>query len=136
MHLYHSQADSKNIALVNEIDIQLMPVTDNNMIKLVLRNLISNAIKFTGTGGEVRISGKMNNNSMIISVKDNGKGIDSKQIEKIFSSERFTTYGTANEKGTGLGLLLCKEFIERSGGKISVISELGKGSTFTFTVPL
>lgn len=100
-------------------------------------NLISNAIKFTNNGGEINIEATKNPENIIISVSDNGVGIPKDTLSKLFDiSEVITTSGTAKETGTGLGLLLCKDFIESHSGKIWVESEVGKGSYFKFTLPL
>lgn len=110
--------------------------TDLNMYKTVLRNLISNAIKFTNKGGNIRVFAKKGLKETTISVTDNGVGIESNVISKIFEvKEKHTTLGTQNEKGSGFGLKLCKELIEKQGGKIWVESEVGRGSTFKFILP-
>ena len=110
---------------------------DVDMFKAVLRNLVSNAIKFTNTGGTINITAKQMNSNITISVSDNGIGIAPHNLMKLFEmSEVSTTKGTAEETGTGLGLLLCKEFVEKHGGKIWVESEIGKGSDFKFTLPI
>jgi len=106
------------------------------MLKTVLRNLVSNAIKFTKTGGAIIINAEVNPDNVTISVSDNGNGIPPENLAKLFNiSEVLTTKGTAGETGTGLGLLLCKDFVEKLGGKIWVESESGKGSRFSFTMP-
>ena len=105
------------------------------MLKTVLRNLVSNAIKFTKSGGSININTEKKSGFVIISVSDNGIGIQSENKAKQFNiSEVLTTKGTAGETGTGLGLLLCKEFVEKHGGRIWVESEAGKGSEFKFTL--
>jgi len=107
------------------------------MLKTALRNLVSNAIKFTNNGGEININAKVNSADVTISVSDNGIGIPSENLTKLFDiSEVLTTLGTAKETGTGLGLLLCKEFVEKHGGKIWVESKVGKGSDFKFALPI
>jgi two-component system sensor histidine kinase/response regulator len=107
------------------------------MLKTVLRNLVSNAIKFTNNGGAINITAEENPGNVTISVSDNGIGIKPNSLSKLFDiSQIITTTGTAKETGTGLGLLLCKEFVEKHGGKIWVESEEGKGSDFKFTLPI
>jgi len=102
---------------------------------LVFRNLILNSIKFTEGGGRIWVETKESENDLTISVSDNGVGITKEAQSIIFEKTAgYTTRGTANEKGTGLGLILCKEFVERNGGKIWVNSEPGKGTTFSFTL--
>jgi len=107
------------------------------MILTVLRNLISNAIKFTNESGKVTIGYKLMDNTVELYVKDTGIGMNKQQIEKLFKiEENVSTPGTNKEKGTGLGLILCKEFVEKHKGRIWVESEEGKGSTFSFTLPV
>ena len=107
------------------------------MIHALLQNLVVNAIKFTPKNGRVSIDAKQSGGEMIISVSDSGIGMDNLTIENLFRIETsFTIRGTENEKGTGLGLLLCKEYVDRHNGRIQVTSEPGKGSTFRVTIPL
>jgi signal transduction histidine kinase len=130
-------AIGKSIELICDVDESLTILADKNMIKTILRNLISNAIKFTHRNGEVKISARISHKHVDISVSDNGIGMTQATISKLFRLDaNLSTRGTDNEKGTGLGLFLCKEFVEKHGGKIWVVSELGKGSTFNFTLPL
>ncbi|MEK6782740.1 MAG: tetratricopeptide repeat-containing sensor histidine kinase [Bacteroidota bacterium] len=125
----------KKIEMVNLIPERLTALADLNTINLVFRNLILNAIKFTESGGKICIEAKENENDLTISISDTGVGIASDVQSFIFENTSvYTTLGTANEKGTGLGLMLCKEFVERNGGKIWVTSELGQGSTFSFSL--
>jgi signal transduction histidine kinase len=106
------------------------------MIKTVLRNLISNAIKFTHKNGKVEVKAMPENKNIVISVSDNGIGMTKETIAKLFRIDaNLTTHGTEDEKGTGLGLFLCKEFVEKHGGRIWVESEAGRGSTFKFLLP-
>ncbi len=101
----------------------------------MLRNLIMNAIKFTFTGGEITIKATEQESQLTLSVSDTGQGISSRNLAKIFTDQRFTTLGTTQEKGTGLGLMLCKEMVESLHGRISVTSEEKIGSVFTITLP-
>ncbi len=130
------QADLKNIKLLkNYIDITVF--ADENMINTIVRNLISNAIKFTLPGGSIEASAKQNNDHAEISVKDTGVGMDNATLEKLFRiDQNIKSTGTFGETGTGIGLILCKEFIEMNKGKITVESISGKGSVFTFTLPV
>jgi PAS domain S-box-containing protein len=110
---------------------------DENMLKTIVRNLISNAIKFSNEGGFIYIYTEKQQDMVTIVVSDNGVGIDNENQAKLWNSAQpYTTYGTKKEKGTGLGLMLCKEFVEKHGGKIWVESEAGKGSDFKFTMPV
>ena len=130
------QAINKGIIVKIMVDETIKVNADSNWTKIVLRNLLSNAIKFTHPSGKVDILAKEVENFITITVVDNGVGISPQDISKLFLLDmKYTTLGTSNEKGTGLGLLLCKEFIERQGGKIWVESQLGEGSKFTFTLP-
>jgi PAS domain S-box-containing protein len=126
---------TKNIKINLLASDSLCLVADRDMLLTIMRNLLSNAIKFTKSGGEIKISAEEGPDYVSISISDNGIGIAPKDLNKLFKiSEVHTTKGTAEEKGTGLGLLLCKEFVEKHGGEISVESEEGKGSTFVFTL--
>ena len=128
-------AATKNISL-NWFEIEISVYADVLMLKTVLRNLIINAVKFTNTLGAVNVSAKWDKSVVTISVSDNGVGISSENLSKLFDiSQVLTTAGTSKEKGTGLGLLICKEFVEKQGGRIWVESEIGKGSDFRFTLP-
>jgi len=129
-------ARAKNIEILLQADKQQTIMADGDMLLTIMRNLLSNAIKFTDTGGEILVKAEEVANGVSISVSDNGTGIAPEDLGKLFNlSEVFTTRGTADEKGTGLGLLLCREFVEKHGGTIGVESEKGKGSTFAFTLP-
>ncbi len=131
------QADAKKIAIRSYDPGNTQIMADFNMLKTILRNLISNAIKFTDENGEIIIAIEKKDSNAIICVSDNGIGISKANLSKLFSTTQlFTTNGTAQEKGSGLGLLLCKDFVEKHGGKIWVESESGKGSDFKFTIPL
>ena len=106
------------------------------MVKTILRNLINNAIKFTHNGGSVSISCESMKDQIKICASDTGVGIAQEDIEKIFKIDvKHSTLGTANEIGTGLGLILCKEFIEINSGKLTIESTQNKGSIFSFTLP-
>lgn len=107
------------------------------LTSVIIRNLLTNAIKFSNYMGKITLSTKTKDSYLEFSVKDSGVGIAESNLEKIFKiGTKFSTSGTANEKGTGYGLIFCKEFVEAQGGKIWVTSELGIGSEFTFTLPL
>jgi signal transduction histidine kinase len=110
---------------------------DVNMLRTVLRNLISNAIKFTNTGGHINVKSILKNNHVEISISDNGIGMNEEKHKFLFEIiSNTTTLGTANENGSGLGLVLCKEFVNKNGGTIWAESEERKGSCFKFTLPL
>lgn len=129
------QADVKNILVkVNSVSNPVVRV-DRNMISTVFRNLISNAIKFTKEGGEININIEESEKKIIVSIKDNGVGIPEEIIKRLFCiNEKVSTIGTNKEIGTGLGLILCKEFIDKHNGLISVISKEGEGSVFKITL--
>jgi PAS domain S-box-containing protein len=130
-------AQTKNIQIINELDDDAIAFGDSNMIKTVLRNLISNAIKFSYEDNTVTISGNQIPKYMSICVADEGVGIPEEKLENLFKSQiQESTPGTAQEKGTGLGLLLCKEFVEKNKGRIWAESRLGSGSRFNFILPL
>ncbi len=134
--LVKPSADNKNIRLEKDIPAFLQIFADKNMINTVIRNLLLNAVKFTRKGGTVRINAQKAGDHVEISVVDNGVGIRPEKLEKLFSIDaNIASHGTAGEEGTGLGLILCKEFIEKNEGKIRVESEECIGSTFTITLP-
>ena len=124
----------KNINFNNMIDIDLLVNTDKEMIRIVLRNLISNAIKFTPQNGAIYIIGKHFNEETKIIIQDSGIGMTAETIQKVVAKQYYTTAGTALEKGSGFGLMLCSDLINRLGGKLTIESELGKGSIFTITL--
>jgi signal transduction histidine kinase len=135
--LLNLSAKIKNISLNILQPDDFLVFADKNMLQTILRNLISNAVKFTYAGGKVDVIVISNQTKAEISVLDNGVGMSDEVKNNLFNiGVNDTKAGTAKEKGSGLGLLLCKEFVEKSGGEISVVSELGKGSEFKFTIPL
>ncbi len=134
VNLLQEIADTKNIRIVNEINTPVMATGDEEMIKTVIRNLLSNALKFTNPKGEIKINCKTIDNQVEISITDNGIGIKADTLSKLFKGN-LTTRGTQNEKGTGLGLLMVKDFVEKNKGSIRVESEPGKGSCFVVTLP-
>lgn len=127
---------NKSLVLINNIPEDSIVYADKNMVELVFRNLISNAIKYCHPHHQILLSSTIKGNFWLTEVSDTGVGIDSDSLGKLFGMTNYSTFGTQMEKGTGLGLLLCKEFVEKNGGRIWVRSELGKGSTFSFTLPL
>ena len=133
----NSIATVKQITLIHKQTDKIEVYSDKNMLKTVLRNLITNAIKFTKSGGCINIIVITKQNHVEISISDNGIGINEEKLKTLFNiSSNTTSLGTENEKGSGLGLVLCKEFVEKLGGCIWVESEVGKGSDFKFTLPL
>jgi len=135
--LVNQSADKKGILLVNNVPPDLKINADKDMINTIIRNLITNAIKFTKQDGIISVESGLKNESVEISIKDTGVGMNEETIGKLFRLEStHSSMGTNNEAGTGLGLILCKEFVEKHGGKIVVDSELGKGSTFSFCIPI
>jgi len=129
-------AQFKNISICTNIPNNLTVSADKEMLSAILRNLISNAIKFTNPEGTIVVAAGQQKNEIQISVTDNGVGIEEDGIWKLFRiDQNHSTTGTHNEKGTGLGLILCKEFVDKHGGRIWVESEVGKGSMFYFTIP-
>jgi signal transduction histidine kinase len=135
--LLESQAQQKNIQITHHFNHDFEVLGDRNMISTVLRNLISNAVKFTNNGGVILIFCQMREGICEVTVQDNGVGMSEENLERLFRPEgKFNTKGTANEKGTGLGLILCKDFVEKNKGQISARSKQNEGSSFTFTIPV
>lgn len=131
---FFREVNDKNISFFNKINKEIV-VADRNMLDLIIRNLVSNSIKFTEEKGYVEVYAETEGENYVVCIGDNGVGMSQDQVEKVFDNALiYTTPGTSNEKGTGLGLKLCKEFVDRMGGKIWVESEKGKGSVFKFTV--
>lgn len=129
------QAENKGINLLVDVSPQIEVSADYDMLKLILRNLIANAIKFSEPEDRIEITAVMNEDEVIVTVSDTGMGIRKEDQVKIFAGKYYTSKGTKNEKGSGLGLSLCKEFIEQHGGRIWFESKEGEGTTFFFTIP-
>jgi two-component system, sensor histidine kinase and response regulator len=135
MQLLRLQADAKKVYLENKLNQPVYIYADRDMVNLVLRNLLSNAIKFTPEQGRVSIDAYRTSSFVEVLVEDTGTGMNEETLQKINGNNYFTTKGTSNEAGTGLGLMLCKEFLAKNGGRMYVESEVGRGSTFSFTLP-
>ncbi|MDT0620931.1 hybrid sensor histidine kinase/response regulator [Croceitalea vernalis] len=130
-------SEHKKIELINNVTKDSWVFADMNTVKTVLRNLLSNAIKFTPIEGTIKVNGLFNNSHLTIEIEDNGQGIPPEDINKILNpNEHFSKLGTEKEPGTGLGLILCQNFIEKNGGSLNIRSEVGKGSVFYFNLPL
>lgn len=135
--LLQKSAQNKKIEIHTTVGDDVKAFADENMVKTIIRNLLSNAIKYTPEGGIIRIDSEGINGMIQLNVIDNGVGIKEEDIPRLFNiGEDFSTNGTNEEQGSGLGLILCKEFAEKNGGKIWVKSEVGKGTSFSFTLPL
>ncbi|MFP4471149.1 MAG: tetratricopeptide repeat protein [Bacteroidales bacterium] len=135
--LQEKNAEMKNISVINNVPKNTFAIADENMIRTVIRNLLSNAIKFTEKDGRIVLDARQYDSVVEYSVQDNGIGISAENLTKLFSADsNYKKKGTANERGTGLGLLLCRDFISKIGGDLRVSSEPGKGSTFSFTLPI
>ena len=133
--LLRLQAENKQLYIENKITEPLEVFADNNMVNLVLRNLLSNAIKFTPAQGYIEISAGIQSKHIEVLVKDSGEGISEADMQKISMNNYYTTKGTSNEPGTGLGLMLCKEFLTKSGSSLTIQSKPGEGSEFSFILP-
>ena len=131
-----TSAIQKQVSIHQSIPPNLNVAADPHMVKTILRNLLTNAIKYTDSGGEIIIHSSESEQFVETEIVDNGIGMSIKAGKSLFKTREFnSTNGTGNEQGTGLGLVLCKEFVEMHGGNIWVESELGKGSKFKFTLP-
>ncbi len=135
--LLNGIANNKDIKLVNEVNKDTVAFADKNMINTVIRNLLTNALKYTSKRGTVKVSSETDDDRTVIKVTDTGVGIQEENLEKLFRIDvNYSTRGTEDEAGTGLGLILCKEFIQRNKGEIGVRSTFGIGSEFFFSLPV
>jgi len=136
LDLFCAQAKNKGIEMHNNLDPDLRVTADENMLHTIIRNLVGNAVKYTFEGGTITIDGERHEEHVAMHVTDTGLGMPEEKIKSLFSVEKGkSTDGTAGEKGTGLGLLVCHEFAELINGRIEVRSSAGKGSTFTLLLP-
>lgn len=137
MNLFQEKAEKKGVKINANVKMGLFAYIDKNMICTVLRNLISNSVKFTNSGDIINIEAKSINEHIEIMVTDTGIGVPEEKLEKIFKIDsHISTQGTADEIGTGLGLIISREFVEKNGGTINVKSKEGNGTQFMFTVPI
>jgi len=134
---FEHQLQYKNIVFNNNCGFEANVLADTNHVKIIMRNLIGNAIKFTNNDGQISISSSSHGNFMVISIEDTGVGMTQDQVDKLFSvNQHFSQKGTSGEKGTGLGLLLCKELVELNQGKLWVEAVAGQGCKFSFSLPM
>jgi signal transduction histidine kinase len=137
LKLFYDVAKNKGIVLKEKIPEDIFVVADKLMLNTILRNFVSNSIKFTETGGRILITTRISEDKVEISIADTGIGMNQEMLNDLFRIDvKSGRKGTNDEPSTGLGLILCKEFVEKHNGKISVLSEVGKGSLFTFSLPL
>jgi signal transduction histidine kinase len=135
LQLLRLQAEAKKIYIDSKIEHPIFVYADKDMVNLVLRNLLSNAIKFTPVEGNILLDARELRSCIEISVQDTGMGISQEGLQRLMEHNYYSTRGTGGEAGTGLGLMLCKEFLSRNGGQMNIRSEPGKGSLFSFTLP-
>ena len=135
LRLFSSKAAEKGIELINNVPPDTTVYADADMTKAILRNLTDNAIKFTNPGGYIKVSTENSNAHIKLIVKDNGVGISEQGITKIFGERYYTTLGTEKESGTGLGLMICRDFIASNNGDFDILSKQGEGSSFIITFP-
>ncbi len=137
LDVFSDSTNARQIKIIKEIDCEIWVTADRTMIETALKNIISNAIRYTHDGGIITVGCKLNEDYAEIFVKDNGVGIPEENQKRLFKIEkRFLTEGINNDKGTGFGLLLCKELIEQNNGNIKYKSEVGKGSIFIISLPI
>jgi two-component system sensor histidine kinase/response regulator len=134
--IQRAAAFEKSIDIINNVDPTLLVMADLDMLKLVIRNLLNNAIKFTHPGGEILAASNVKDLCGVLIISDNGIGIDENKAARLFTTQSESTYGTNNEKGVGLGLLLCKEFTELQSGKITLKTSPDTGTSFSLNFPL
>ena len=130
--LFRAHAEARGIRLINQVDTGIWVHADKDIVTMVLRNLINNAVKFTREGGEVIVGAKSEKDRVELFVQDTGVGLSEADIAKITNRKLFHRVDTSGQYGSGLGLLLCRDLIEKDGGKIMIESRLGKGSRFSF----
>ncbi len=136
LDVLNQHAESKGIKIVSSVNPDYVCLADKNMISTVFRNLISNAIKFSHSGDTIKITSSIKENFYKFCITDSGIGMDEKTRQELFNlNSKTQRLGTSQESGTGLGLILCKEFVEKNGGEISVTSKVNEGSSFCFTLP-
>lgn len=135
LRFLNRHGEAKKIRLLNHVPQHCTAFADKQSLEIVLRNLVANAIKFTPSGGYVKVSSRIEKDCLCVSVEDNGIGIPEEKQALLFSDSFYTSTGTANEKGTGLGLLICRDILQKNGGEINFASQKGEGTTFTFSVP-
>jgi len=136
INLHKLLAEKKGIMLLSPGNDEVYAYGDRDMINSVIRNLMTNAVKFTDKDKSVEVRVQTKEQDIEISIVDEGIGIPEENMEKLFRiDEKFKSTGTAGEKGTGLGLIICREFVEKNGGEITVESTPGQGTTFSFTIP-
>lgn len=136
INLFSAAARQKQITLKNQVPAGLSVYADQNMVNTIIRNLISNALKFTGPNGTITVSARQGEKTVEVAVSDTGIGMNQEEMEKIFRIDaKYSKPGTAGEEGTGLGLILCQELVQKNGGSIRVDSEPGQGTTFTIHLP-
>jgi signal transduction histidine kinase len=135
VQLLRLQSEAKKIRINNTAREGVYGSVDKDMLNLVLRNLVSNAIKFTPEKGNISVGVHEQKSFVEIYIQDTGTGISHDALEKINDNNFYTTKGTASESGTGLGLMLCKEYLARKGGKLHIESKIGEGSVFSFSLP-
>jgi signal transduction histidine kinase len=136
IRLMQIRSEGKNIQIVSDISVGTFVYADKEMLDLIMRNLLSNAIKFTNHGGSIEIKAEYQEDKIIVAVRDTGEGIHSDQVHTLLHEDYpISTFGTAGERGVGLGLTLCREFVRLNGGEIWLDSVPGQGSTFYFSIP-
>jgi len=135
LYFFRLQLMQKNIAIHMKVDENVVLYADRDHVSVILRNFISNALKFSYAGGDVRITARLESDQVAITITDDGKGMTPKQVGELFSYSNHPEYGTNGERGTGLGLVLCREFAVQNGGRIDVESMMGKGTSFTILLP-
>jgi signal transduction histidine kinase len=135
IHVLRIKSEAKQISMANTIALGTYAYADREALGLIIRNLLSNAIKFTGLGGAVQVGAQLSGNMVIVSVRDNGVGMEEEQVRRLFAEKELNSLaGTLGEKGAGLGLLVSRQFVQLSGGRMWVESKAGQGSAFHFTM--
>ncbi|PJJ84684.1 tetratricopeptide repeat-containing sensor histidine kinase [Mucilaginibacter auburnensis] len=135
LHLFQTKIEFKGLKVNNKVKHPVIVYADPNMIRLVIRNLLSNSVKFCSTGDKIEIASKIDGNDAVITIKDTGPGINEAEVEKLFSLEHAVSLTDQGEKGNRLGLILCRDMIAQNNGSLTLQTKLGIGTTFTITLP-
>jgi signal transduction histidine kinase len=133
--LFIKKSEEKGVDLINDVEQNTMVYADEDMVRVILRNLVANALKYSNRNDTIKVLATKRGDEIVTSISDTGIGMDAKRIQQILNGEIISSSGTEKEKGTGLGLVLCQDFVRRNNGKFWIESKVGEGTTFNFSLP-